>query len=1402
MWKKSHTLFPAVGVLGVLVLAVLVPSVPVYPDDRDLLRFNTANPYLFILLDTSASMNLTIGGGALPAAGHGDDPASRLYTAKSGLFEVFEPVEDVNFGFASFNQDRLVVHTKHWLYYFDSSPPGNWPLTTWPTPDTQNGLAVDNDGDGLLENDVQGDVVVLGRHINAAGEAASCDAPLDLDDPVGRARFNAFPKLNTPDDPQPTVHWVEEGGITYRVTMARATINGAGNPHKKIVGEDGLSVDFTFEPVVSCSGPALDPAVDIKIQLRLDLFLGEFLMIDRGVAGGGGGNVATEMTQALWDWQDAFDKGTCDSPSPFSGKGWEGNYDGGIVTGDATFDGNVTNVDEFCVQSPALCLDYHHNPTQLSPISRALDRGDVLPFDWNASNKTAFLQRLSPSYPENPPDFRISPYFEEDPATGLYVPTGRPPLIARGDTPLAKAVNDFRCWYLGTQGQAGSSKCGANSFSDEGWSQVACTFDSRWGCRRPFLIIISDGVDTCAGESPAADSAAMNSHSGVKTWALNLGNPDNCTSSSEGNLKKITDNGKGECVNVATRQDLVQTLQNILGIIREESRAFASAAVPSVQATADQALYHSTFTPLRQKSVWDGHLNAFLKPLMLDANDVPDTTTKCADKPPDEQSGCFLWDAGQALLGQVPDSPPFLGTSGALRRVFYSRRTTNGKWHAAGRLFDFTDDATSDAIRYDLWRGMRLIPSSTVDGSLPDATETTVQNTANTIITKTLEKKTATLADGSGTVTYVLGDVFHSNPIVIGSPTNTAAFVADTSGGTCDLSSTSSTGYRCFFRKHQFRRKVLAVGTNDGMMHFFNTGTFDETTEKFDNGTGQELFAYMPRGVLPVVKKVAQGTRHQFSVDGNVVVSDVFIHPGHNGMVDATKREWRTVLIGGLREGGKSYYALDITQPDELNFNDGEFIPDAGSDYVPSCLTTATDCGPVPYGSAVWEFDDTIFNSVAQRFVPLDEDANNSPDLGFTWSRPNVGKIQFCAGNTPCDPLDVNSTLEERTVAVFGGGMDPENKLSETPNSGNWLYILDIETGEVLYKRQLLGAAPSEPAAVDTDADGLLDRVYIGTTAGYMYRVDLKTDATGKLPALGTESVTGLDGNAYDVSRIPSTHWAPRILFDTLAPTSETDTTTMRRPIYFRPSVLFVAKLGDFAVAFGAGEREDLWSISAAEGRFYTFVDDTGPASPPITESDLVLIDATTGGEQSADLLVTRSAGQKGFILTLEPDERVITEAFALSGVTIFSSFQPETPLTDENGDPISEEGGCSSTFQSDTDNFCSRGGTSRIFVVNTTNGNGFLFDTEGLGTRYTEVPDFVTSPYSEQGQTKNPEGGQADSLTVDQLKVLETLKSLFPDNCKFAHFRIDIRTVAADTSVQHIASVPVCMIEKNWKEF
>ncbi len=50
--------------------------------------------------------------------------------------------------------------------------------------------------------------------------------------------------------------------------------------------------------------------------------------------------------------------------------------------------------------------------------------------------------------------------------------------------------------------------------------------------------------------------------------------------------------------------------------------------------------------------------------------------------------------------------------------------------------------------------------------------------------------------------------------------------------------------------------------------------------------------------------------KHHFYVDSTPRISDVNFGGG------AT--DWHTILVGGLGKGGKSYYALDISQPNDI----------------------------------------------------------------------------------------------------------------------------------------------------------------------------------------------------------------------------------------------------------------------------------------------------------------------------------------------------------------------------------------------------------------------------------------------------------------------------------------------------
>ncbi len=1397
---SAKAFLAAVLVLATVLTALGLARPARAQDDVDLLRINGGQPYVFFILDTSGSMVLDPTDQWVPA--NGDDPSSKFYGVKQAIYDVVKDVDGVHFGLAGFNQDQLHVTAKHWLYKAAATAD----LTanfTYPTAANEEWT--------------------FGKHINATGEAGTCAAPLSLSGDL--AKIDNFPRLGLAGLSQTTLWIGGQGNKTYQV-LASLSPASTGN-----LGDPTILVRLQANLVNSCS--PLDVTAGTPVDVSFTR-VRDFLMVESN----GPSTLSTtnctgdETMKGSWPYTDVIADNTCggDSGQPFTGLGWDSNDDSG-ARGNYDYDTCYVSTNK-----PGTCLATTKNPnpndipydlrfpTVLNSSYPELDKGDVIPFNWSVDYKDEFLKRLNPMYPDGE-DFGIASYFQNQPdaVSGLLKlkDDKAKPLIAFGHSPLGRTIVDFRCWYLG----GSSNKC-KNSDFDPGFEQLFHDNAVDFNCRVPYLIIISDGEDNGTRENATADVANLNSKSGVRTFVF--------TFKSTSQLHSIVQSGKGDLILVQDQSDLETQLRKVIGVIKESARTFASAAVPSVQAAVTDKIYLTNFTPLNVGN-WDGHLNSFLKPLPIDPlTGLPDLT-----------SSRHLWDAGKVMLKQAPDHVSGdtsslnlqLGTGLDQRRVYYSiepRPDNNASyrtWPGNRELFDRTSDSSAQLIQPELitprepdfWKGLGIIGA----GFNPkDPSQvTTARAEGNKVVEKTLMQKSYTLADGS-VLDYILGDIFHSNPLIVGGPVNTKYFVDDAEE-TYKNGVAQGTGYQDFFLKHENRRKVIFAGANDSMFHAWDAGkaSIQQITDdsgirrdvvQFDDGTGRELFAYAPRSVLPTVDLLAgDPVSHHWSVDGSPVAGDVFIDPRGTGTPDPAKRKWRTVVIEGLRQGGDAYFALDVTQPDVLK--ESSIGPTASGSVrqdimipqyqhvVPDCANVTGDgnlgCDQdVKYPTALWEFTDKVWDDTAGPddtgdYVSLDEDKNTIADLGQTWSKPDIGRIRVVE----------NGVLVNKYVAIFGGGFDPDHLDSR----GDFLYIVDIETGKAIYKRKVLGSVPADPAAVDTNQDGYINRIYFGTTAGALYRVDLEDDSkTGnaRYPTLDSSvTVSGVPSGGftptYQVTRIERTDsdgnpaWDPQQIFSTCDPAAP----TVCRPIYYAPTVLFVAKLGRYALGFGTGDRSDLFSNSSLTGRFYLFVDDSDlaavKATLPLDETALTEVTLASGA--NTDLLTTGLPGHRGWYLTLNPKERLISNPFGLSGVTFFATFIPDQPTPT-----------CTVNDNKCENPQCSLGGQSLVYVVGTTTANPLLLDANNLPSRSHEVHGFVTEPFTEQGLTKNSTSGtgtdsdhSADTLSQSEINIMNNLKQLFPKNCKFGNQRIDIKVIAADTHLERIAPVPVCIIEKNWKE-
>lgn len=135
----------------------------------------------------------------------------------------------------------------------------------------------------------------------------------------------------------------------------------------------------------------------------------------------------------------------------------------------------------------------------------------------------------------------------------------------------------------------------------------------------------------------------------------------------------------------------------------------------------------------------------------------------------------------------------------------------------------------------------------------------------------------------------VLGDITESNPVYVGAPNFNYL----------------ESSYVTFKERQSARPKIVYVGANDGMLHAFNA---NDVTERW---------AYIPSILIPKLSSLADKAyagKHQNFVNGSITVTDIC----KNFCTSAD--EWKTILVGGLGEGGKGFYALNVTDTDKPEF--------------------------------------------------------------------------------------------------------------------------------------------------------------------------------------------------------------------------------------------------------------------------------------------------------------------------------------------------------------------------------------------------------------------------------------------------------------------------------------------------
>jgi len=683
-------------------------------------------------------------------------------------------------------------------------------------------------------------------------------------------------------------------------------------------------------------------------------------------------------------------------------------------------------------------------------------------------------------------------------------------------------------------------------------------------------------------------------------------------------LQKTAQVGNGTFSSSNDAGALADAIVDAISDILLKSQSFTAATVPATRTSEGGQFYTSLFVPANGDGYWEGHLKSWK---ITAAGEIRDANDNCALNDPGAPATCvagpFLgtavpfWDAGEELSNRTAGSrnlyTSILSGPGVNVKVPFLRTSlTPAHLNITAAdipLYDtspFAPPTTADELRDDVIGSLRGCELGSSDGGCVERA-------------------------------WKLGDIFHSDPVVVAGP---SAFQRDAD-------------FRAFATYYEHRKRVIVAGANDGFLRFFDAGTWQTsaTPPVYDPGTGEELVGFMPYATRQVAKAIPidSGGRSVYGVDGSPSVADVrcYTSATANGPGDGTGwNEWRTIAVGGLRQGGNAYYALDITNP-----------------AASTCASPATGSG---YPCYLWEF-------------PREDAVGGIADyMGQTWSEAVIVKVKV---NPSVSAPGPTTPGYDRWVAIFGTGYDPKSDPNDDANydatatEGRAIVMLDLVTGQVLAQKKfdpalttaatnpatflysptnpeqaMHYAMPASPGVYDLNFDGYADVVYMPDLGGNVWKWVIK--GIGQDPINGTGSVT-------------QPNWPFRKLFS--APThadAGPPAKTYYKSMFFTPSATL--KNGNLWLVVGTGERMNLkfaglTGTDLENNRLYNIIDSDPLDKLALTtvtlESDLTELPSYT---TCADL-----SGYKGFFFKGEEGEKFVTNTDIFSFVVLAASYVP-----------------------------------------------------------------------------------------------------------------------------------------------
>ena len=321
----------------------------------------------------------------------------------------------------------------------------------------------------------------------------------------------------------------------------------------------------------------------------------------------------------------------------------------------------------------------------------------------------------------------------------------------------------------------------------------------------------------------------------------------------------------------------------------------------------------------------------------------------------------------------------------------------------------------------------------------------------------------------------ILGDIIHSSPVIVSEKAefnypDTGWATGAGSGAADDENTYSYSTYKTTINALNSgvgRKPTIYVGSNDGMLH-----AFDATPSGID--FGEELFAYVPKTTLPLLKDLADPSySHQYLVDGSPTVGDVLYD-----------NAWHTVLVSGFGAGAQGIFALDVTNP-------GAFSSEANA-----------------ASKVLWEIDDSF-----------------DDDLGYTFSQPNI--VRMANGDWAAVFGNGYNSTHNNGSNVSSSG----NAVLYIVNIKTGALIKKIDTGVGIDGTAAVGDYNEQPnglstvAPVDVDGDNVVDYIYAGDLYGNLWKfdVDNKNKNSWGVAFSGAPLFTACNGTCSSTNRQPIT---------------------------------------------------------------------------------------------------------------------------------------------------------------------------------------------------------------------------------------------------------------------------------------